>query len=381
MVDIRANAFAYFKKPIQKPYFHISFFTFVKVRNIILYIIFIISFCNQGFSQLIANAGPNLIGCLNGTLVIGGSPSANGGTPPYKYSWSPSTFLSSTSVANPTVTNITSDITYTLTVTDFDTTIVSSTMFINLDKIFMFSAGVDTGYCFGQEVNVQIGATNNNNAFHNFSWSPINGLNNPNDPRPFASPSVTTVYTLTVSDGLCPDKISQVTVYTFSPPYIDASPDTTIDEGQTITLNGSSSGTVFWWQPNYNIKYQNTMNPDVWPITSITYTFSVNDQHGCYNSDVVTVTVRPGNQLFFYNTFTPNGDGDNDVFYIGNLEKYPDNNLKIYNRYGKQVYSATNYDNTWNGTYLGNLLPTGTYFYIFNDGVSKQYKGSVTIIR
>lgn len=351
------------------------------MQKVILYIICFIGFYSQGYSQLVANAGPDLVGCLNGTVVIGGSPSATGGTPPYKYLWQPSTYLSSTTVANPTVTNITSDITYTLTVTDFDTTIVSNTMYINLDKIHTFNAGIDTGYCFGQEANVQIGAINNNNAFHNFSWSPSSSLNNATDPRPFASPSVTTVYTLTVSDGLCPNKISQVTVYAFPAPSIDASPDTTIDEGQTITLIGATSGTVFWWQPDYNIKYQNTTNPDVWPTTTTTYTFTVDDQHGCSNTDVVTVTVRPGTELFFYNTFTPNGDGENDVFYIGNLGKYPDNSLKIYNRYGKQVYSATNYDNTWNGTYLGNTLPTGTYFYIFNDGVDKQYKGNVTIIR
>lgn len=351
------------------------------MQKVILYIICFISFFNQGFSQLVANAGPDVTGCINGTVVIGGSPSATGGTPPYKYLWQPSTYLSSTTVANPTVTNISSDITYTLTVTDFDTTIVSNTMNINLDKIHTFNAGIDTGYCYGKEANVQIGATNNNNAFHNFSWTPTNGLNNPTDPRPLASPSVTTVYTLTVSDGLCPNKISQVTVYAFPAPNIDASPDTTIDEGQTITLYGLSSGVLFWWQPDYNIKYLSTTNPDVWPTTTTTYTFTVDDQHGCTNTDVVTVTVRPGDQLFFYNTFTPNGDDDNDYFYIGNLGKFPDNSLKIYNRYGKQVYSATNYDNTWNGTYLGNLLPTGTYFYIFNDGVDKQYKGNVTIIR
>jgi len=351
------------------------------MNKVLFYIFCIICFFNQLSAQLTANAGPGKVACYNGSVVIGGSPSATGGTPPYKYQWQPSTFLSSSTVSNPTVLNITSDISYTLTVTDYDTTIVSSTVFINLDKIYTFSAGVDTGYCFGQETGVQIGATNNNNAFHNFSWQPAGSLDNPLSPRPTASPSVTTVYTLTVSDGLCPNNVTQVTVFTFPAPSINASPDTTIDEGQTITLLGSSSGTVFWWQPDYNIKYQSTTSPDVWPVTTTTYTFSVNDQHGCYNSDIVTVTVRPGEQLFFYNTFTPNGDGDNDTFYIGNLWKYPDNSIKIYNRYGKMVYSANNYDNSWNGSYLGNDLPTGTYFYILNDGVDKQYKGSVTIIK
>ena len=350
------------------------------MNKALFYIISFISFFNQSFAQLAAHAGTNAVGCYHGSLTIGGTPSATGGTPPYTYVWQPTTFLNSSTVANPIVSNLTSSIIYTLTVTDFDTNSVSNSISINLDNIYVFNAGVDTGYCYQQSGGVKIGSPNNNNTWWHFDWSPTYGLNNPTAANPIATPSVTTVYTLNVSDGLCPNNVSQVTVTAFLPPAVDASPDTLIDEGQTITLVGSG-GTVFWWQPTYNIKYQSTSHPDVWPITTITYTLSTQDQHGCVASDTVRVTVRNGNQLFFYSAFTPNGDGDNDVFYIGNLEKYPDNSLKIYNRYGKLVYSATNYDNQWNGTYLGNLLPTGTYFYILYDGIDKQYKGSVTILR
>ncbi len=350
------------------------------MNKVFLYIIFFVICYYQNFAQLIANAGPDVLGCYNGSLTIGGSPSATGGTPPYKYLWQPSTFLSSTTVANPTVTALTTDITYTLTVTDFDTTIVSNTMFVNLDKIFTFSAGIDTGYCFNQSAGVKIGAPNNNNVWYNFNWAPSIGLDNSTAANPIASPAVTTVYTLTVSDGLCQNNVSQVTVIAFLPPYINASPDTTIAEGQTISLYGTGV-TKFWWLPDYNIKYRTTSNPDVWPLTTTTYTMSTQDQHGCIAYDDVTVTVIKGDDLFFYSAFTPNNDGDNDFFYIGNLEKYPDNNLKIYNRYGKLIYSITNYDNSWDGKYLGNIVPTGTYFYILNDGKDKLHKGSVTILR
>ena len=343
-------------------------------------ILFLVIVFQNSFAQLTAHAGIDIITCYNGSVTLGATPSATGGTPPYKYSWSPSTFLNSSTVANPVASNITSDITYILTVTDYDTTIVTDAITIYLDKIFVFSAGIDTGYCFSQSGGVVIGATNNNNTYHNFSWTPTNNLDNPNAARPVANPSVTTVYTLTVSDALCPSNITQVTVTPFLPPNVDASPDTIINEGQTITLLGSG-GTVFWWGPDYNIKYRSTSNADVWPITTTVYTLSSQDQHGCLGNDIVTVTVIKGDQLFFYSAFTPNNDGENDFFYIGNLEKYPDNNLKIYNRYGKMIYSATNYDNLWNGKYLGNDVPTGTYFYILNDGKDKLHKGSITILR
>lgn len=350
------------------------------MQKVYFLILFLVACYYHNLAQLIANAGPDITVCINTSVTIGGSPSALGGTPPYKYLWQPSTFLDSITVANPTAFNITSDITYTLTVTDFDTNIVSNTMYINLDKIHTFNAGIDTGFCYGQESGVKIGASFNNNAWHNFNWSPSSGLNNSSSPNPIASPSVTTVYTLTVSDGLCPDNISQVTIAAFLPPYVDASADTTIDEGQTITLFGIGA-TTFWWQPDYNIKYRGTSNADVWPVSTTTYTLTTQDHHGCYANDVVTVNVKNGDLLFFYSAFTPNNDGDNDVFYIGNLDKYPDNNLKIYNRYGKLIYNINNYDNSWDGKYLGNTVPTGTYFYILNDGKDKLYRGSVTILR
>lgn len=350
------------------------------MNKVFFYTLLLLLFFRQGFAQLVANAGPDLSACYNSSVMIGGTPSANGGKPPYKYLWQPGTFLNSSTVSNPVASSLTSDITYTLTVTDFDTNIVSNTMNIIIDKIYTFNAGIDTGYCFGQSIGIKIGASNNNNTFHTFNWVPTSGLDNPTSTNPIANPSVTTNYTLTVHDAQCPDKISQVTVTAFQAPYTDASPDTTIDEGQTITLHGIG-GTIFWWQPDYNIKYQSTPNADVWPIITTIYTLSTTDIHGCFNNDIVKVTVRNGDLLFFYSAFTPNGDGDNDNFYIGNIEKFPDNNLKIYNRYGKQIYSATNYDNTWNGTYLGNLLPTGTYFYILNDGKDQLHKGNVTILR
>lgn len=346
----------------------------------IFHIIWLTCFTIHAFAQLTANAGPDQVGCYNSSVTIGGTPSASGGTAPYQYSWQPSTFLNSTTISNPVVSGITSDITYTLTVTDADSSIVSNVMILKLDKIYTFNAGIDTGYCFGQSSGTQIGAANNTNASHTFSWMPPTGLSSASAPRPMVSPSVTTIYTLTVSDANCPNNVSTVKVTPFGPANVSAGKDSTIDEGATIQLNGTG-GTTFFWTPDYKIKYATTATPDVSPVTTTTYTLFCVDQHGCTGSDEVKITVINGDNLFFYSAFTPNQDGENDVFYIGNLEKYPDNNLKIYNRYGKQIYSATNYDNTWDGTYLGNILPTGTYFYILNDGKDKLHNGSVTIVR
>ncbi len=82
--------------------------------------------------------------------------------------------------------------------------------------------------------------------------------------------------------------------------------------------------------------------------------------------------------------FTPNGDGTNDFFIIQCLSSgtYQNNSLRIFNRYGDEVFSASPYKNRWRGTYNGNPLPVGTYYYLmdFGDG-SEIRKGFLTIER
>lgn len=341
---------------------------------------FSIYFINKNQAQLTISAGPQKKVCFNTSTTLGGSPTATGGVPPYTYLWQPSTFLNSNSVSNPTAIGCNAYVLYTLRVIDGNNDTAYSYVDININPIYSFNAGIDTGYCVGQEVGITIGASVNNNTAHTFSWSPTTGLNNPNSPNPIATPSITTIYTLTVSDGICPDNVSNITVNAFLAPIVYAGQDTTVNEGNSITLNGTG-GTKFWWLPNYNIKYTNTFNPDVWPTANTTYTLFSENQHGCIASDAVVVNVIKGDSLFFYSAFTPNNDGENDLFYIGNLEKYPDNVLKIYNRYDKLIFSANGYENNWDGKYLGEEMPTGTYFYILDNGKGKKYKGTVTILR
>ncbi len=84
--------------------------------------------------------------------------------------------------------------------------------------------------------------------------------------------------------------------------------------------------------------------------------------------------------VVIYNLVSPNGDGKNDYFTIANIEKFSNNNVEIFNRWGAKVYETSNYGNTGNvfkGYSEGKVtvrknqkLPTGTYFYI----VTYEYK-------
>ncbi|MGX5817199.1 Calx-beta domain-containing protein [Chitinophaga lutea] len=97
------------------------------------------------------------------------------------------------------------------------------------------------------------------------------------------------------------------------------------------------------------------------------------------NKAVLRLQIE-GNDLHFGNVFTPNGDGKNERFVIGGIEKYPGAMLQVFNRWGAQVYRSNDYQNDWNGSNLNE----GTYYYILEvkkpEG-TKQYKGWVTILR
>ena len=106
----------------------------------------------------------------------------------------------------------------------------------------------------------------------------------------------------------------------------------------------------------------------------------------------VTVNIMVEEPLLnIYQALSPNNDNYNDTWIIDGISRYPDNNIKIYNRYGDMVYQANGYNNEnviWkgeanNGLVLGNSqLPDGTYFYIINLGNGgNQLSGYVVLHR
>jgi len=109
------------------------------------------------------------------------------------------------------------------------------------------------------------------------------------------------------------------------------------------------------------------------------YSANMPDADSSNNVASSSVAIE-GSDLAFPNVITPNGDGKNERFIIGGLEKYPGSGLYIYNRWGGMVYQSKDYRNDWNGSDLNE----STYYYILEvkkpDGI-KKYKGWVTIVR
>ncbi len=102
------------------------------------------------------------------------------------------------------------------------------------------------------------------------------------------------------------------------------------------------------------------------PLVTTDYQVTVFDECGRSTTFAKGVKITVECPLKPVNVFTPNGDGVNDLFKIGNLADLENVELVVYNRWGKVVYKTDKYDNSWNGTFMdsGNPCPAGIYTYV-----------------
>lgn len=241
----------------------------------------------------------------------------------------------------------------------------------------------DTSVCAGAPV--PLVATS---AANTYLWTPASGLSSATVSNPVATISTNYTYTVTASLNGCV-RTKSIVVTTKPNPAITAGPDKTIVNGDVIALDGVTANNnlqSILWSPAATVTSGiNTLSPNVKPSVTTTYTLTVKDNNNCTSTDDMVVTVIPY-CVKIMDAFTPNGDGINDKWLVtsgGSCTKQV--MVNVYNRNGDQVYSNENYQNDWNGTYKGKVLPDATYYYVIRykliNGNSIQLKGDVTILR
>jgi hypothetical protein len=241
------------------------------------------------------SAGPDLYLCKGSSAIIGEF--ATGGTPGYTYSWTPATGLSSTTVARPTASpSVTT--TYTVTATDYKGCQANGSATIVVSDLAV-SAGPDFAICLGTSGQMGTVVTGGLPKFNGFiyRWNPSTGLSSDTDPRPFASPRVTTQYDVTVTDSMGCVRRDTVLITVNPVPVIDAGRDTTICRFETARLGTLASGGLppyqYVWSPPAGLNSTTIAQPLGNPIVTTKYFLTVTDSRGCQSRDSVLVTVRP----------------------------------------------------------------------------------------
>jgi|GEM_PF-1028478 len=240
------------------------------------------------------------------------------------YSWSPATALSSATVAMP-VASPTANTTYTLTASLPNSGCPSLTRSVT---VTMGSGPVSINgpsvICAGQSITLISSVSGPSGTY---SWSPASSLNDAAVADPVASPTVTTVYTLTITDPLtgCAS-VGSFSVTVASPAFTILTPDTTICSGDSAQVITSASGSYTWsWSPAASINGANTADPTVAPHVTTTYSATATDPaSGCITTQQVTVSVvsilsavnMPADSVFCtgtYYTFSAGSSAGNNI--------------------------------------------------------------------
>ena len=137
----------------------------------------------------------------------------------------------------------------------------------------------------------------------------------------------------------------------------------------------------------FKVLLYNSLNTSDQQPVSKTIAISLSDgKNSSIEKDRVIKLIYTFVELTIPTGFTPNGDTFNDTWKIalaGQADEYPNAVVKVFNKRGKVVYSATGLANDWDGRLNGELVPADTYFYTIDLNLpflKKTYRGPLTIL-
>ena len=333
----------------------------------------------QAFALPVVNAGVDTLICKGTGRTLHASGAVS-------YAWTPSTGLSCTNCASPVATPD-SAITYTVRGTSADGCQNTDDVLVKVKYPFIMTNSRGDSLCKGSALKLFASGA------YTYSWSPSTGLNSTSSATPTANPIVTTTYqVIGTDDKHCFSDTALVPIRVFDLPTVEAGPDKTINVGQTIDLVPTISADVVdvLWNPTGSIFRSSYPSVTIKPRETTTYTVAVKNNGGCTARDNVTVyVICNGANVFIPNTFSPNGDGSNDVFYPRGTGLFSIKTARVFNRWGEVVYEKAEFMPNdaaagWDGTFKGKKLNTDVYIYVIeilcDNNTLLTYKGNIALI-
>lgn len=261
--------------------------------------------------------------------------------------------------------------------------------------LFDYTPSEDQRICRGETTVLSI---QNNNLAQNLTylWTPQTGIIGPNNLSSVAvMPLVTTTYTVQILNadlGCTAEETFEVVVSWFDPPELVINVDEdTITLGESFILSTNQDPNLFFFWDGPGIMNPNSATPLGTPASSGIYTYAVTvtNSDGCKlfgSISNLTVVNPPCNMedVFIPDAFSPNDDGDNDILQVyGNFISALE--LRIFNRWGEQVFVSMDQNIGWDGRFKGKELAPDVFGYYLRVECppDKSYftKGNITLFK
>lgn len=328
----------------------------------------------------VIDAGPDKLICQGTGQIITATGAAS-------YTWSPTAGLSCTNCAAP-VAMPDSVKTYTVRGVSSFGCANTDTVKVNVKYPFQMLHSPGDTLCIGESALLSASGA------LTYQWSPSAGLNNTTAASVTARPDTTTKYMVIGTDNAgCFKDTAYFPVKVYPIPTVNAGQDKTINVGQSATFTPALSTDVTntIWSPATGIITGNANSITVKPTQTTDYKITVKNAGGCTSSDLVTVFVLcNGANVFIPNTFSPNGDGANEVFYPRGTGLFTIKLAKVFNRWGEVMYEKNDFKANvesagWDGTFKGQKLTPDVFVYIFeivcDNNTTLVYKGNIALIK
>jgi gliding motility-associated-like protein len=186
------------------------------------------------------------------------------------------------------------------------------------------------------------------------------------------------LYRVIVKNGSCPTLTTDPIALELYPiNSANAGVDLTVDQYKPIKLNGAGNGTPYWYDDTRRM-ISTKFDPTIDPEQSSIYTLMIVDEHSCKAYDSVNVKVI----IPVPNAITPNNDGVNDYFIVDKIQDHPNTIFQVFNKWGTLVYSASPYNNTFNGISTnGKELADEVYYYLLDLGNGEEPRKNFILIK
>jgi gliding motility-associated-like protein len=233
--------------------------------------------------------------CTGASTTLNATASGGNGTP-YAYTWTPGTGLSSTAIQSPTA-NPTTTTTYTVAAADYKGCISSiDYVIVTVNPPLAVSANTDATICVGSSIGIAAAGSGGNGGPYTITWSPASGLSSATGSNVTASPSTTTTYTATASDGCTTTAATDIVIITVNPlPVVQFTPvsSTGCYPLPVVFNNTTPNSTSCSWTFGDGTSDATTCSPShEYPDPGVyDVSLTVTDVAGCVNTSTIVGAV------------------------------------------------------------------------------------------